>query len=183
MRRLLVLLPAVLAVGLAQEHFLDVRALVKETIDAIKEVPAMMQNQSQSVLAAPVSSFSSTSREPSASTVEPTKVAKARSDVYDSLLKLPGDIMSQLARDAGFVDEKNVNNKPEVEENKATEEGRVEKKRDEEESFSFKTVSKQKKESASGKPIGCEVLSFRSGSHSNWHHFECQTSLHSFIPG
>ncbi|CAI2351546.1 unnamed protein product [Caenorhabditis sp. 36 PRJEB53466] len=137
MRSLLVLLPAVLAVALAQEHFLDVRALVKDTIDAIKEVPAMMQNQNQTT--------SSTSSEPEVSTAEPTKVVKARSDVYDTLLKLPADIMSQLARDAGFVDEKTAQ-KEVVEGKKQEETERVEKKIDDEESYSFKTVEDIKAE-------------------------------------
>ncbi|UMM28413.1 hypothetical protein L5515_011267 [Caenorhabditis briggsae] len=131
MRHLFVVLPALLAVALSQDHFIDVRSLVRDTIDAIKEVPEIMKSQNQT----------STSVEPDVSTPEPQKVVKAREDVYDSLLKLPADIMSQLARDAGFVSEKDMKMQPEaVAEKKKEEVERVEKKKDDEESYSFKTV-------------------------------------------
>uniref|UniRef100_A0A8R1DMF2 aECM cysteine-cradle domain-containing protein n=2 Tax=Caenorhabditis japonica TaxID=281687 RepID=A0A8R1DMF2_CAEJA len=143
MRHFLALLPALFTVAVAQDHFIDVRALVKDTIDAIKEVPSMMnQNQNQTTSTSSASASASSSQ-PELSTVQPKKAGKGRSDVYDSLLKLPADIMSQLARDAGFVDEKSQ--KASVEEEKKEVE-RVEKKKEEEESYSFKTVDDLKAE-------------------------------------
>ncbi|CCD63772.1 aECM cysteine-cradle domain-containing protein [Caenorhabditis elegans] len=138
MRHLFVLLPALLAITNAQDHSIDIRALVRDTIDAIKEVPEMMKNQNQT----------STSSTPDVSTPQPEKVVKAREDVYDSLLKLPSDIMSQLARDAGFVSEKDqkIQKNAEVSEKKKEETERVEKKKEDDESFSFKTVDDVKKE-------------------------------------
>ncbi|EGT46595.1 hypothetical protein CAEBREN_30837 [Caenorhabditis brenneri] len=140
MRHLFVVLPALVAVSLAQDHFIDVRTLVRDTIDAIKEVPEMMKSQNQT----------STSVQPEVSTPEPQKVVKAREDVYDTLLKLPSDIMSQLARDAGFISEKDQKKQVEVTEKKKEEVERVEKKKEDEESYSFKTVGKQREQSTSG---------------------------------
>uniref|UniRef100_A0A1I7UCL1 Titin n=1 Tax=Caenorhabditis tropicalis TaxID=1561998 RepID=A0A1I7UCL1_9PELO len=136
MRHLLVVLPVLLAFAHADDHYFDVRSLVRDTIDAIKEVPELMKVQNET----------STTVQPEISTPEPEKVVKARSDVYDSLLKLPADIMSQLARDAGFVSEQDQKKQSESTEKKQEEVERVEKKKEDEESYSFKTVDDVKAE-------------------------------------
>ncbi|CAI5448877.1 unnamed protein product [Caenorhabditis angaria] len=78
----------------SQEHFIDVRELVRDTIDAIKEVAN--NETSASTLAVETS------------TKETATLVKADegNDVYKSLLKLPADIMSRLAYGAGFVEPK-----------------------------------------------------------------------------
>ncbi|CAB3406595.1 unnamed protein product [Caenorhabditis bovis] len=84
------------ALALADDHFIDVRELVRDTIDAIKETPEMLA-KNESVQVATTTASKSDEASPS---------RPPATDVYKSLLKLPADIMNRLMADTATEPEK-----------------------------------------------------------------------------